>query len=61
LRWNSWDILTNPGGLLFDIADRLQHPASYPQMLLTIFSFTILLISMYLLVWQGIKALRHTE
>jgi uncharacterized membrane protein len=61
LRWNSWDILTNPGGLLFDIADRLQHPASYPQMLLTIMSFFILLTSMYYLLWSGIRLLRQAE
>lgn len=53
LRWNSWDILTNPGGLLFDISDRLQHPAAYPQMLVTIITFFILLTSMYSLLWRS--------
>jgi uncharacterized membrane protein len=53
LRWNSWDVLTNPGGLLFDISDRLQHPAAYPQMLVTIITFFILLASMYGLLWRG--------
>lgn len=59
LRWNSWDILTNPGGLLFDISDRILHPVSYPQMLLTIVSFFVLLLSMYGLLWQGSKLMRH--
>jgi uncharacterized membrane protein len=59
LRWNSWDVLTNPGGLLFDISDRLMHPASYPQMLVTISSFFILLLSMYGLLWKGSKLLRQ--
>ncbi|MDA0323830.1 MAG: DUF1361 domain-containing protein [Verrucomicrobia bacterium] len=31
LRWNSWDILANPGGLGFDIADRLLNPTSHPR------------------------------
>jgi uncharacterized membrane protein len=53
LRWNSWDILTNPGGLLFDLSDRLIHPAAYPQMFTTVFSFFVLLLSMYNLVWRG--------
>ncbi len=55
LRWNSWDVLINPGGLLFDISDRLQHPANYPQMLITIITFFILLASMYGLLWRGTR------
>ncbi len=58
LRWNSWDVLTNPGGLLFDISDRLQHLAAYPQMLVTIISFFVLLSSMYGLLWSGSRLLR---
>jgi len=61
LRWNSWDILTNPGGLLFDISDRLQHPASYPQMLVTVGSFFVLLVSMYCLAWYSIRLLSRHE
>ena len=53
LRWNSWDILTNPGGLLFDISDRIQHPSAYPQMTITVVSFFVLLGTMYILVWRG--------
>jgi len=61
LRWNSWDVLTNPGGLLFDIADRLQHPAAYPQMLVTVSSFFVLLASMYSLAWHGIRLMGQHE
>lgn len=59
LRWNSWDVLTNPGGLLFDISDRLMHPAAYPQMLLTVLSFFVFLASVYGLTWKGIQLLRQ--
>jgi uncharacterized membrane protein len=59
LRWNSWDILTNPGGLLFDISDRLLHTTSYPSMLVTIISFFVLLLSMYGLLWRGARLLRY--
>jgi len=57
LRWNSWDVLTNPGGLLFDLSDRLAHPRAYPQMLLTVVTFFILLASMYALIWRGARLL----
>lgn len=59
LRWNSWDVLTNPGGLLFDISDRLLHPVSYPSMLVTVISFFVLLLSMYGLLWRGARLLRY--
>lgn len=57
LRWNSWDVLTNPAGLLFDVSDRLIHPAAYPQMLLAIVSFSVLLGSLYHLIWRGARLL----
>lgn len=59
LRWNSWDFLTNPGGLLFDVTDRLAHLSSYPQMILTVVTFTILLLSMYRLLWYGAGLARN--
>ncbi len=59
LRWNSWDILTNPGGLLFDVSDRLLHPTSYPHMLLTIITFFVLLLSMYNVVLRSIRLLQR--
>ena len=59
LRWNSWDILTNPGGLLFDIADRLQHPANYPTMLVTIAAFFALLAGIYNLLWRAVNVLKR--
>ncbi|HVA11189.1 MAG TPA: DUF1361 domain-containing protein [Candidatus Dormibacteraeota bacterium] len=59
LRWNSWAVITNPGGLLFDISNRLQHPSSYPQMIMTIAVFFIVLASMYSLLWRGIGLLQR--
>lgn len=60
LRWNSWDILTNPGGLLFDVSDRLAHPAAYPQMLLTVVTFFVLLGTMYVVMGRVIAAIRQS-
>lgn len=59
LRWNSWDVVFNPAGLLFDLSDRFLHPNSYPQMLVTVGSFFALLGSMYTLAWNGAKAIRR--
>lgn len=58
LRWNSWDILFNPGGVLFDLSDRLQNPADYPQMIVTVVGFFALLASMYYLLWSSANQLK---
>ncbi|HVX56370.1 MAG TPA: DUF1361 domain-containing protein [Candidatus Saccharimonadales bacterium] len=61
LRWNTWDILVNPAGLLFEISDRLWHPTAYPQMLLVIAAFFVLLAGLYNLLWHSIRLfLRQT-
>lgn len=39
LRWNSWDIVTNPLGLLVDISDRALAPLDHPKTLSTTFIF----------------------
>lgn len=59
LRWNTWDIFLNPAGLLFEAADRIQHPAAYPHMLLVITAFFVLLTGMYNLIWQAARSLRQ--
>jgi uncharacterized membrane protein len=53
LRWSSWDVLTNPGGLLVDIFERTKNITHYPEMVITIIAFFVLLCTMYNLIWQG--------
>jgi uncharacterized membrane protein len=60
LRWNSWDILTNPGGLLFDVSDRLLQPSGYGQIIVTVLSFFALLASMYTVLWSAARLIRKT-
>lgn len=56
LRWNTWDVLINPAGLLFDVSDRLLNPSSHPQTFVTTLSFFALLGSIYVVVWQMVRA-----
>lgn len=55
LRWNSWDILFNPAGLLFDVSDRVRHLAAYPHMILVVTSFFVLLAGFYNLLWRATR------
>jgi uncharacterized membrane protein len=58
LRWNTWDILVKPAGLLFDVSDRLINPAAHGRTFGTTITFFILLSSMYFVIWQMAAALQ---
>ena len=52
LRWNTWDILFNPAGLLFDVTDRIVNPSNYEQTFVTTLLFFVLILCFYLAAWQ---------
>lgn len=52
LRWDSWDLIVNPAGVLFDISNLVLHPRVYPDMGRTIIGFFVLLASTYMVVWR---------
>jgi uncharacterized membrane protein len=58
LRWNTWDILVNPAGILFDVSERVINPLTHTEVFSTALFF-LLLGSMYIVVWQFIGALRN--
>jgi len=55
LRWNSWDIIINPTGLLFDASDTLIHPSTHPVFFPIIIALSLTIGSMYIVIWQFIK------
>jgi uncharacterized membrane protein len=62
LRMNSWDILTNPAGILFDITDPIVNPKAHGLAFTTTLTFSIFLISLYVVVWQLVSAIaRHGD
>jgi uncharacterized membrane protein len=52
LRWNSWDVLVNPAGILFDVSDHFIHPLQHLDMFGTTITFFVLLGSLYIVGWQ---------
>lgn len=58
LRWNTWDVLLNPGGILFDVSDRILHPSAYPEMFVTVGVFFTLLITFYYCIWHILSVVR---
>lgn len=59
LRWNSWDILTNPASLLFDVSERFINIQNHPGAYTTTLSFFVLLGSIYLVLWHMVRVARN--
>ncbi len=58
LRWNTWDIIAHPIGLLFDVSDRIINPVAHPQAFSTTVIFMLLLSSMYYVIFELVRLLR---
>lgn len=58
LAWNTWDILVNPSGILFDVSDRIIKPALYPNTFTTTAMFFVLLATMYYTFFELVRAAR---
>lgn len=56
LRWNTWDVLINPAGILFDVTDRIINPEAHEVTFRITFLIFILLASLYIVIWQMIAA-----
>lgn len=58
LRWNSWDVISSPYGLLRDISNRISDPVAYPQTYGVTILFSLFLISGYVLLFQFSRVYR---
>jgi uncharacterized membrane protein len=60
LSWNTWDVLINPAGILFDLSERIVQPASYPNTFTITVLFSVVLIAMYSVVYMMVEAIRDS-
>jgi uncharacterized membrane protein len=51
LRWNSWDVIRDPGGLLINVSDRLSDPLGNPRALNVTLLFFVLISVVYGAFW----------
>lgn len=52
LRWNTWDIIADPGGLALNVSDRLINPSTYPQAFgVTAIFFALLSLLYFVICW----------
>lgn len=61
LRWNTWDVLVNPAGILFDVSERVINPTSYDQAFITTGIFFLLLSSIYMVAWRSFHLVRSLK
>jgi uncharacterized membrane protein len=52
LRWNSWDVFTNPLTLFYDILNRVIHPFAYPRTYGVTILFSAFLLLGYITIRQ---------
>lgn len=56
LRWNTWDVLANPAGLIFDVTDRFVNPVAHEQTFWVTVLLFVLLVTLYLVIWEFVGA-----
>jgi uncharacterized membrane protein len=59
VRWNSWDIILKPAGLLFDVSDRFVNPAAHQQTYWITLMLFALLFCVYAIVYEAARLIRH--
>jgi uncharacterized membrane protein len=51
LRWSTWDVLSNPSGIILNVTDRVVDPLGHPTALNVTGLFFVLLSVMYMAIW----------
>lgn len=57
-RWNTWDVLLKPAGLLFDISDKVINPSAHVQTYQTTVVLFLVLFATYVVCWEGVRLAR---
>ncbi len=61
LRWNTWDVIANPSGILFDISERVLNPLSHSRTFSTTIIFTFFLLCLYVPVYEFLKYTKNKQ
>lgn len=61
LRWNTWDVLTNPSGIILNVSDRVIDPFGHPRAVNITLLFFGLLSVLYLAIWQFFAPKRSSK
>jgi uncharacterized membrane protein len=59
-RWNTWDIILRPAGLLFDVSDRFINPSMHQQTFLATIVLFAVTFSLYTVLYEGARIIRRS-
>lgn len=59
LRWNTWDIILHPTGIIFDVSEQVVNDAAKSNALVTTLSFFLLIGGMYIAIWQFARTVKR--
>lgn len=60
-RWNTWDILLQPAGLLFDVSDRVINADDHLQTYQTTIILFLVLLALYTVIYESIRFIRMQQ
>lgn len=60
-RFNTWDILLRPAGLLFDVSDRFVNPSQHTDTYIATITLFIVLITTYLVFYFALKTAKNQK
>lgn len=52
LRWNTWDVLFNPAGILFDLSERIINPLIHAQTYIVTLVFFVVIATTYVVIYE---------
>lgn len=58
-RWNTWDILLQPAGLIFDVSDRVINPGQHAETYLATGILFVFLSSVYVVIWEATRLISN--
>jgi uncharacterized membrane protein len=58
LRWNTWDLLVNPAGVLFDLSEVAVNPWGHAELFVITFSYFAGLSLLYYGTWRVVQVVR---
>lgn len=55
LRWNTWDVITNPSGIILNVSDRIIDPFGHPRAFNVTALLFVLICSVYFAIWNFVR------